>query len=125
MEGDTGLQITSDPGHCRNETKFQGLTREMITHALPLPTTPPLPDPNIGGDVLPAVHNEGWASSERRGGRDLRLWPSSSLGSYNEACVVFWFMFNVLCVCALTVQTHDSDAIRFHRFEWACCSMWK
>src|SRR4029434_5687570 len=25
----------------------------------------------------------------------------------------------------LTVQTHDSDAIRFHRFEWACCSVWK
>src|SRR4029434_449399 len=26
---------------------------------------------------------------------------------------------------ALTVQTHDSGAIRFHRFEWACCSVWK
>ena len=26
---------------------------------------------------------------------------------------------------ALTVQTHASDAIRFHRFEWACCSMCK
>ena len=25
----------------------------------------------------------------------------------------------------LTVQTHDSDAIRFHHFEWACCSVWK
>src|SRR4029434_205808 len=26
---------------------------------------------------------------------------------------------------SLTVQTHDSDAIGFHRFEWACCSVWK
>ena len=24
-----------------------------------------------------------------------------------------------------TVQTHDSDAIRLHRFEWACGSVWK
>src|SRR4029434_1432895 len=26
---------------------------------------------------------------------------------------------------SLTVQTHDSDAIRFHRFELACYSAWK
>src|SRR4029434_1308123 len=29
------------------------------------------------------------------------------------------------CLVQLTVQTHDSDTIRFHRFEWACCSVWK
>src|SRR4029434_5163089 len=30
-----------------------------------------------------------------------------------------------LSLVSVTVQTHDSDAIRFHRFEWACCSVWK
>src|SRR4029434_508629 len=32
---------------------------------------------------------------------------------------------NSTIIISLTVQTHDSDTIRFHRFEWACCSVWK